>query len=73
MKEDSKRTINSLYTIGYLLTLLMGSLHFGISFFIIIGFDITIFGITQPLFMKMYGWEDEEKYSNERSNYNPYQ
>lgn len=27
---------------------------------ILLGYDITIYGITQPLFMKMYRWDDAE-------------
>lgn len=55
MEEDKKRSTRRLYTGGYVLTLLMGSLHFG-NIITIVGYDISIFGITQPLFVRMYGW-----------------
>jgi len=69
MKNDKKRYPRVLYVGGYLLTLLMGSLHFG-TVDTIVGYDISIFGMTQPLFMRMYGWGGSD-HIDKQSTYSP--
>ena len=40
------------YLVGYIITLLFGSLHFG--------FNINVFAVYHDIFMQLYNWEDDD-------------
>ncbi|MGL5385959.1 MAG: sugar porter family MFS transporter [Serratia sp. (in: enterobacteria)] len=46
------KSTNMIYLIGYVITLLFGSLHFG--------FNINVFSVFHDMFMQFYNWENDQ-------------
>ena len=57
----SPKTLSKLYISGYLVTLLMGSLHFGNDLYNLLGYNIGIYSVFEEIFMRMFDWEDDKE------------
>lgn len=55
------KSINKHYVLGYLMTLLLGSLHFGKISFNNSGYDIGTYSTFENMFIKMFNWENDIK------------
>ena len=57
----SSKQVNWLYMSGYMGTLLIGSMQFGMNGDTLVGYNLTIYGSCIKLFGDMYEWSKNEK------------
>ena len=59
--DEALKKVHCLYLIGYLATLVLGSIQFGTFLHLKAGYDISIYGSCIPIFAKMYDWNEDDK------------
>ncbi len=60
LAESDDKSVRMVYVLGYLSTLLIGSMQFGTLIEHNTGYAMTIYGSSLEVFKIMYGWDDNQ-------------